>query len=76
MFKGGCLQIDYEAQTKTLYRKSDDGILLRFLSKQEAEEVLKKTHECQALNEGRFTLAEKKSCGRRSSEDEELFTQE
>ena len=22
-----------------------------------------KTHECQALNEGRFTLAEKKSCG-------------
>ena len=34
----------YDPQTKTLYRKSYDGVLLRCLSDQDAEKVIQETH--------------------------------
>lgn len=34
----------YDVNTKTLYRKSYDGILLRCLSNQEADQVMTETH--------------------------------
>jgi len=40
----------YNAITRTLYRRSHDGILLRCLSHKEAHEALKKAHDgmCEA----------------------------
>ena len=35
----------YDPEVKTLYRRSYDGVLLRYLSKLEAPEVLKKVHD-------------------------------
>jgi len=35
----------YNAITRTLYRRSPDGILLRYLSQKEAQEVLKEAHD-------------------------------
>ena len=35
----------YNAITRTLYRRSHDGILLRCLSPKEAQEVLKEAHD-------------------------------
>ena len=35
----------YNAITRTLYRRSHDGILLRCLSQKEAQEVLKEAHD-------------------------------
>jgi len=35
----------YNAITRTLYRLSHDGILLRCLSQNEAQEILKKAHD-------------------------------
>jgi hypothetical protein len=38
-------QFYYNAITQTLYRRSYDGILLRYLSKKEAREMLKEAYE-------------------------------
>ena len=35
----------YNAITRTLYRRSHDGILLRCLSQKEAQEILKEAHD-------------------------------
>jgi len=39
------LHFYYDPIVKTLYRRSYNGILLRFLSNSEAQEVLKKAHD-------------------------------
>ena len=39
------LRFYYDLMIKTLYRSSYDGILLRYLSNSEAQEVLKEAHD-------------------------------